>query len=346
MSDYWPGTTGWSSTFAGRPALSLNPFNYTINNGTITITRYIGFGGAVSIAIPSTLNNLPVTTIGQDAFESINMTSVTIPDSVTIIGDAALGGCTNLTSIIIPNSVTSIGYAALDSCTSLASVMIGSGVTNIGDFAFSYCTSLKSITVDPLNSVYSSLDGVLFDKSQATLIQCPPSCEAGNYTIPNSVTNIGPVAFASCVSLTSVTIPNTITGIGSSAFDSCIRMTSVYFNGNAISVDSSVFNGDRNVTIYYLSGTTGWVSTFGGFPTALWKPQVQTGDSSFGVRTNQFGFNINWASGMVVVVEACTNFSTPVWKPVKTNTIFGSSSYFSDSNWTNYHARFYRLRSP
>jgi hypothetical protein len=123
-------------------------------------------------------------------------------------------------------------------------------------------------------------------------------------------------------------------------------MTSVYFNGNAISVDSSVFNGDRNVTIYYLSGTTGWVSTFGGFPTALWKPQVQTGDSSFGVRTNQFGFNINWASGMVVVVEACTNFSTPVWKPVKTNTIFGSSSYFSDSNWTNYHARFYRLRSP
>ena len=54
---------------------------------------------------------------------------------------------------------------------------------------------------------------------------------------------------------------------------------------------------------------------FSGRPTALWKPQVQAGDASFGVRTNQFGFNIAWASGMVVVVEACANLDNPVWSP-------------------------------
>jgi uncharacterized delta-60 repeat protein len=67
---------------------------------------------------------------------------------------------------------------------------------------------------------------------------------------------------------------------------------------------------------------------------------------SFGVRTNQFGFNINWASGMVVVVEACTNLAHPIWSPVGTNTLISGSSYFSDPAWTNYPGRFYRLRSP
>ena len=101
-----------------------------------------------------------------------------------------------------------------------------------------------------------------------------------------------------------------------------------------------------NATVYYLPGTTGWddFSANTGIPVALWRPQMQTSDGSFGVRTNQFGFNINWASGMVIVVEACTNLATPVWSPVSTNTLTSGSSYFCDPQWTNYPARFYRLR--
>ena len=100
-------------------------------------------------------------------------------------------------------------------------------------------------------------------------------------------------------------------------------------------------------TVYYLPGTTGWGTTFGGRPTVLWNPQVQTSDASFGVRTNRFGFTITWASEqLVIVVEACTNLANPVWSPVGTNTLTGGSSYFSDPQWTNYPARFYRLRSP
>ena len=149
-------------------------------------------------------------------------------------------------------------------------------------------------------------------------------------------------------SLTSVTIPNSVTNIGSYAFAHCTSLNGVYFQGNAPSVGSSVFDGDNNATVYYLPGTTGWenFAQLTGLPTVLWNPQVQTSDASFGVRTNQFGFNITGTSNLVIVVEACTNLANPIWSPVGTNTLTGGSSYFSDPQWTNYPARFYRLRSP
>jgi hypothetical protein len=78
----------------------------------------------------------------------------------------------------------------------------------------------------------------------------------------------------------------------------------------------------------------------------LWNPQAQTSDASFGVRTNQFGFNITGSSGLVIVVEASTDLSQSVWQPVQTNTLSGGSAYFSDPQWTNHPVRYYRLRSP
>jgi hypothetical protein len=99
-------------------------------------------------------------------------------------------------------------------------------------------------------------------------------------------------------------------------------------------------------TVFYLHGKTGWGPTFGGRPTALWEPLAQTKDASFGVRTTQFGFNINWASSQTVVVEASTNLANPIWSPVSTNTFTSDVSFFSDPQWTNYPGRFYRLRSP
>jgi hypothetical protein len=140
-------------------------------------------------------------------------------------------------------------------------------------------------------------------------------------------------------------IGSSVTGIGEFAFSSCTNLKGAFFNGNVPTYDGSyICELANNVTVYCLPGTAGWDTTFDDRPTAPWLPAMQTSNASFGVQTNQFGFNINWASGQMVVVEASTNLMD--WQPVQTNTLTTGSAYFSDSQWTNFPGRFYRLRSP
>ena len=220
-------------------------FGYTTNGGSVTITNYSGPGGAV--AIPSTINDLPVTSIGDDAFADSSLTSVTIPDGVTSIGNEAFFQCTGLTSVTIPSSVTSIGSFAFHYCRSLTSVTIPNSVTNIGDRAFLLCSSMTAITVDGLNSIYGSMDGVLFNDGQTTLIQYPGG-KGGSYTIPNNVTSIGDWAFSYCNSLTGVTIPSSVTNIGGAAFERCMSLTNVTIPDNVTSIGDGAFYWCWNLT--------------------------------------------------------------------------------------------------
>ena len=107
-----------------------------------------------------------------------------------------------------------------------------------------------------------------------------------------------------------------------------------------------MFDGATNAILYYLPGMTGWPKNFGGRPTVLWNPQVRTNDPNFGVRSNQFGFNISGTTNITVVVEAIIDLANRTWTPVATNTLVEGSSYFRDPQRTNYSGRFYRLRSP
>jgi hypothetical protein len=210
-----------------------------------------------------------VTSIGDYAFDyCVSLTSITIPDSVTSIGDWAFDLCTGLTTLTIPDSVTSIGDGGFAS-TSVTSVTIPSSVTNIGVNAFEQCSGLVAINVDMANVSYTSVDGVLFDKSQTTLIQYPAGNVAASYTIPDSVThigdysffqganltnvtipngviNIGEAAFAGC-SLTSVTIPNSVTRIGNWAFDGC-SLTSVIIPDSVTNLGAGAFVGCSSLT--------------------------------------------------------------------------------------------------
>lgn len=188
----------------------------------------------------------------------------------------------------------------------LAGVTLGTNVQSIGDSAFQDCYGLTSIT------------------------------------IPNSVTSLGYSTFFYCFNLTNVVIGSGLTSLGFQDFSYCFGLTGVYFTGNAPAMSSDVFDDDTAATAYYLSGTTGWSATFDNLPTAPWLPQIV----GSGARTNQFSFYVDWAGGQTVVVESCTNLSHPVWSPLLTNMLTGSTWYFSDPHWTNYPSRFYRASSP
>ena len=128
------------------PVVAHAQFNYKSSHGTITITKYTGTGGAVTI--PSTINGLPVTAIGTNAFAScVSLTGVTIPNTVTTIGDYAFYSCTSLTSAGIPNGVTTIGNDTFQGCTSLTSVTIPNSVSTIGTYAFYSCIGLISVMI-------------------------------------------------------------------------------------------------------------------------------------------------------------------------------------------------------
>jgi len=142
-------------------------------------------------------------------YVSLNITGTaltSIPDNA-FYDDETYEGCETLVSITIPNSVTKIGERAFSGCSGLTSVTIGNGVTSIGDYAFGGCSGLKAINVDVANTAFSSQDGILYNKAKTQIIRVPQMI-TGNVTIPNSVTSIGETAFASCKSLASVTIPN------------------------------------------------------------------------------------------------------------------------------------------
>jgi len=204
-------SVGFSQTFID------GEWSYTLNESNeATITSYSGAGGAV--VIPASVGGFPVKTVGGGGSSPIfgwsdtSVTSVTIPDSVTSIGEWAFA-YSSLTSVTIGNGVTSIGEWAF-AYSSLTSVTIGNGVTSIGDYAFSGCTSLTNVTIP------DSVTGI----GEWAFSYCT---SLTSLNIGNGVTSIGDNAFHGCTSLTSVTIGNGVTSIGEWAFSYCTSLTSV-----------------------------------------------------------------------------------------------------------------------
>ena len=190
--------------------------NYTIPNSVITIGSYAFYGSA-------------------------NLIGVIIPNTVTNILDETFESCASLVSVPIPDSVTGIGGYSFYSCTSLTNVTISKKVISIGTGAFAACTDLTAITSDASNAIYSSIDGVLFDKNVSTLIQYPAG-KAGSYTVPDSVTNIGVDAFDTCFRLSGVTIPDSVTALGDFAFNNCTSLTNVLIPDSVTNMGSNAFD--------------------------------------------------------------------------------------------------------
>ncbi len=188
------------------------------SRGTITDTDR----SITSANIPSTIEDVSVTSIGGSAFRNrSSLTSIIIPGSVTSIGEYAFYDCSSLTSITIPGSVTSIGWYAFDGCSALTSISIPDSVTYIERGAFRNCSALTSIS------------------------------------IPDSVTYIGSDAFRNCSALTNISIPDSVTYIKSDAFWDCIALTSINVskgNTNYVDVEGVLFDKNISTIICYPMG--------------------------------------------------------------------------------------------
>ena len=200
-------------------------WGYIINDATIIITGYTGSNTV--IFVPTTVNNLPVTSIGESAFFSesgAGLTRVIIPNSVTNIGSMAFRGCTSLVNVTMADGLIDIGDTAFFGCTNLNNVTIPNSVTRIGNDAFDSCTRLTKLTIG------------------------------------TNVTSIEAFAFNGCVGLTKVTIPPAVTNLSLAAFTFCFNLTNISvdpLNRAYSSADGVVFDKDQKTLFLWPEGKTG-----------------------------------------------------------------------------------------
>ena len=257
---------------------------------TVTAIGKYSFGGQIeSVTIPSS-----VTSIGFDAFgrtgwlshaefasiESLcsirfddyysnplslvhklfiggeEIKELSIPSTVTSIGDYAFAGCSGLTSVSIPGSVTSIGSGAFKGCSGLTSVTIPESVTSIDDYAFQECRGLTNAEFASIKSLCS----IRFGNEDSNPLYLTHNLfiageEIKELRIPSTVTSIGAYAFAGCSGLTSVTIPESVTLIGSDTFWGCSGLTSVSIPKSVTLIGNYAFAGCSGLTSVTIPGS-------------------------------------------------------------------------------------------
>ena len=199
-------------TASAEDEITSGDFKYTLlSDGTAEITGYTGQDS--NLTIPDTIDGIVVTKIGSWSFQDSAdfLISITIPDTVTWIGQLVFYGCTNLRSINLSQNIQHIGDTTFYGCSSLESIVLPNGLTSIEKQMFSGCKSLKNIE------------------------------------IPNSVTSIGEYAFYGCSSLKSINLPDNVTTIGTAIFEDCINLTSIAIPENVTNISDLAFCGCNNL---------------------------------------------------------------------------------------------------
>lgn len=261
-------------------------YAYTVNGDNATITKFLGPDDSANpvdsastvsydIEIPEKLGIYTVTGLGKDSFTGYpfagdwykfgrNIRSVTIPQSVTSIGDSAFSFCIALTEVTIPQSVTSIGDSAFSHCEKMDSLTINDATTSIGSWAFDECYKLttlslgKNITTIGDHAFYDCriLDNVTIPQSVTFIGDHAFGCCYGmhSFTIKDATTSIGEYAFFDCQNLETLSLGENITTIGDDAFRDCYLLKCIMLPAGLTSFQDSLKGcpaGNPNGAIYY-----------------------------------------------------------------------------------------------
>ena len=261
-----------SSTKYGTAIVDGYKYEYKVNeaDNTATITKFLGPDGSAKstgsydITIPEKLDDHPVTGLGDYSFATEengsplydihhhNIHSVTIPESVTSIGQSAFESCFSLDSLIIKDAATSIGASAFDGCSHLTTLSLGKNITTIGDYAFQGCSYLTNVTIPEsvtsigrqafyltdLNTL--TIKGPIKSMGYAAFAGCTNLTSLSLY---DGIQTIGEGAFINSTSLEAVTIPQSVTSIGASAFVNCSNLSTITIPEKVTTIESNTFNG-------------------------------------------------------------------------------------------------------
>lgn len=269
----WDWNTKTGATFTVTVAAATNTFYFDETTGTIT--KYNESDTVV--VIPSKINGVTVTTIGTDAFLGLNITSVTIPDSVTEIGANAFAGCTNLTSVTYGGDWSKLtiqsGNPAVEDAVNAQLFDFAFTPDNTAVIVKKYNGTAADVTIPShyKGKPVTMIDHAAFHDSAVTSVTIPDSVTAipddafafcsqlTNISIPNSVTFIGFAAFNSCTSLKSITLPSSLSTIQSSAFYNCGNLETIRIPVSVTFIGNYAFAGcPSSMTVTYPGSKTQW----------------------------------------------------------------------------------------
>ena len=203
-------------------------------NGTI-LTAYVGTDTFVSV--PST-----VTTIGEGAFAgNTTLQSIELPDSLREIGYNAFGDCTALISVTIPDSVTKVGPGAFKGCSALTLADLGAGISSWGSGVFNDCTSLSKVIVDGNNNYLLYYNGALYNGDMSMLYQVLAGRTGDSYAMPDEVKEIDTYAFWNQQNIKNVKVSPNVTEIPSYAMSSMGSVENVILPDSVSSIAEKAF---------------------------------------------------------------------------------------------------------
>lgn len=294
--------------------------------GTVRTASGTGFAFSPNVdiegdvVIPATITqngqSYTVVEVGDNSFGNVanskankNITSITLPDTVEVIGDNALRFMDSLSSCILPSSVKTIRSGAFYGNKSLTSIELPGSVREIAAAAFSCCPNLSTINVSEDSIFFASVDGVLYSKDMKELLCYPVGKQEATYTIPSSVIEVQPYAMTGAL-FSTLDIPSSVESIGVGALYQCknlqaldlpdrfalndwvamdcTALSSVVLGSSVSSLPGSAFSGCKNLKS---------ITAYGDVTSIEGEPTHGSGSAFYGVDKNRI--TVNLPSGII-----------------------------------------------